>query len=150
MSHIKTGRIDSAGAYDAGKRFEEDPVGAMKDLFGDGIRHKLDEVPAQKNDKSGGSSDGSGAGGDGGAARDTADNTDRMANAMDDLIEIAKEARELASKEAVQHYTTQEIAVSVGDINPTIEKQQDIDGVIDQITEYILTGINTGAEAVHV
>jgi tape measure domain-containing protein len=148
MSHIKTGRIDSAGAYDAGKRFEEDPVGAMKDLFGDGIRHKLDEVPAQKNDNSGGSSGGSG--GDGGAARDTADNTGRMADAMDDLIEIAKEARELASKEAVQHYTTQEIAVSVGDINPTIEKQQDIDGVIDQITEYILTGINTGAEAVHV
>lgn len=100
-----------------------------------------------------GGSDGYGGGGssgDGGAARETADNTGRMADSMNDLIEIAKEARELASKEAVQHYTTQEIAVSVGDINPTIENQQDIDGVIDQITEYILTGINTGAEAVHV
>ena len=73
-----------------------------------------------------------------------------MANAMDDIIEIAKEARELASKEAIIHYTAGDIAVNVGDINPTIVKQQDVDGVIDQITEYILTGINTGAEAVHV
>lgn len=100
-----------------------------------------------------GGSDGSGSGGSGGdsgAAQRTADNTGRMADAMDDIIEIAKEARELASKEAIIHYTTQDIAVSVGDINPTIEKQQDVDGVIDQITEYILTGINTGAEAVHV
>lgn len=100
-----------------------------------------------------GGSDGYGGGGssgDGSAAQRTADNTGRMADSMNDLIEIAKEARELASKEAVLHYTTQEIAVSVGDINPTIEHQQDVDGVIDQITEYILTGINTGAEAVHV
>ena len=104
-------------------------------------------------DGGGGGSDGSGGGGsgsDGGAARQTADNTGKIADAMDDIIEIAKEARELASKEAINHYTTQEIAVSVGDINPTIEKQQDVDGVIDLITEYILTGINTGAEAVHV
>lgn len=150
MSHIKTGRIDLTNAYNLGQRFEENPIKTMKDLLGDGIRHELDEAQAQKNDKSGGGFDGSGAGGDGGAARDTADNTGRMANAMDDLIEIAKEARELASKEALIHYTAGDIAVNVGDINPTIERQQDVDGVIDQITEYILTGINTGAEAVHV
>lgn len=150
MSHIKTGRIDSAGAYDAGKRFEEDPAEAMRDLFGSGqdTLKKMLSGTQQDKDKTSGGTDGSG--GDGGAAQRTADNTGRMAAAMDDIIEIAKEARELASKEAILHYTTQEIAVNVGDINPTIEKTQDVDGVIDQITEYILTGINTGAEAVHV
>lgn len=129
--------------------FFENPLEKLKQGMQNGNNGKTVQDD-QDGGGSGGSDGAGGLGGDGGAARDTADNTGRMADAMDDLIEIAKEARELASKEAVQHYTTQEIAVSVGDINPTIENQQDIDGVIDQITEYILTGINTGAEAVHV
>lgn len=132
--------------YDMGYWLEKSPSGLLRGILGDGIPGKHEDAPVQQNDGSGDS----GSGGDGGAAQKTADNTGRMADSMDDLIEIAKEARELASKEAINHYTTQEIAVSVGDINPTIEKQQDVDGVIDLITEYILTGINTGAEAVHV
>lgn len=146
IAYQDIGRSMNSG-YDMGYMLQMSPRGLLKGILGDGVPN-IHADPAQQNNTPGGSSDGSG--GDGGAARETADNTGRMANAMDDLIEIAKEARELASKEAVQHYTTQEIAVSVGDINPTIENQQDIDGVIDQITEYILTGINTGAEAVHV
>lgn len=129
--------------------FLENPLEKLKQ----GMQNSNNGKTVQDDQDGGGSggSDGAGGlGGLGGAAQQTANNTGRMANAMDDMIEIAKEARELASKEAVQHYTTQEIAVSVGDINPTIEKQQDVDGVIDQITEYILTGINTSAEAVHV
>lgn len=128
--------------------FLENPLEKLKQ----GMQNSNNGKTVQDDQDGGGGSDGSGggSGGDGGAAQRTADNTGRMADAMDDIIEIAKEARELAGKEAVLHYTTQEIAVSVGDINPTIEKQQDVDGVIDQITEYILTGISTGAEAVHV
>ena len=129
--------------------FLENPLEKLKQ----GMQNSNNGKTVQDDQDGGGSggSDGAGGlGGLGGAAQQTANNTGRMANAMDDMIEIAKEARELASKEAINHYTTQEIAVSVGDINPTIEKQQDVDGVIDQITEYILTGINTGAEAVHV
>jgi tape measure domain-containing protein len=151
-------RADFAGSFGAaGKQvgdtiqdvsdFLENPLEKLKQGMQNGNNGKT----IQDSQDGGGGSDGTGgSGGDGGAAQRTADNTGRMADAMDDIIEIAKEARELASKEAVLHYTTQEIAVSVGDINPTIEKQQDVDGVIDQITEYILTGINTGAEAVHV
>ena len=129
--------------------FLENPLEKLKQ----GMQNSNNGKTVQDDQDSGGSggSDGAGGlGGLGGAAQQTADNTGRMANAMDDIIEIAKEARELASKEAIIHYTAGDIAVNVGDINPTIEKQQDVDGVIDQITEYILTGINTGAEAVHV
>lgn len=91
-----------------------------------------------------------GGAGDGGAARETADNTGRMADKLDDLADEVKDWIDTANQEAVLKYTKQEIAVSVGDINPTISEQQDIDGVIEQITEYILTGINTGAESVHI
>ena len=150
LNHIAyqdIGRSMKSG-YDTGYWLEKSPSGLLRGILGDGIPGKHKDAPTQQNGGSGDS--GSGGDGGGGAAQKTADNTGRMADSMDDLIEIANEARELASKEAVQHYTTQEIAVSVGDINPTIEKQQDVDGVIDQITEYILTGINTGAEAVHV
>lgn len=146
IAYQDIGRSMKSG-YDTGYMLQMSPRGLLKGILGDGVPN-IHADPAQQNNTPGGSSDGSGGGG--GAAQRTADNTGRMADSMNDLIEIAKEARELASKEAVQHYTTQEIAVSVGDINPTIENQQDIDGVIDQITEYILTGINTGAEAVHV
>lgn len=146
IAYQDIGRSMESG-YDTGYMLQMSPRGLLKGILGDGVPN-IHADPAQQNNTPGGSSDGSGGGG--GAAQRTADNTGRMADSMNDLIEIAKEARELASKEAVQHYTTQEIAVSVGDINPTIENQQDIDGVIDQITEYILTGINTGAEAVHV
>lgn len=143
IAYQDIGRSMESG-YDMGYWLEKSPSGLLRGILGDGIPGKHEDAPVQQNDGSGDSGSG------GGAAQKTADNTGRMADSMDDLIEIAKEARELASKEAINHYTTQEIAVSVGDINPTIEKQQDVDGVIDLITEYILTGINTGAEAVHV
>lgn len=141
---IDTG-IDTVRDFASGNFFEKLKQGMPSNSNGQTAYDNQD------NGSSGFDGSGSGgSGGDGGAAQKTADNTGRMADAMDDIIEIAKEARELAGKEAVLHYTTQEIVVSVGDINPTIEHQQDVDGVIDQITEYILTGINTGAEAVHV
>ncbi len=149
IAYQDIGRSMKSG-YDMGYWLEKSPSGLLRGILGDGIPGKHEDAPVQQNDGSGDSGSGGDGGGGGGAAQKTADNTGRMADSMDDLIEIAEEARELASKEAINHYTTQEIAVSVGDINPTIEKQQDVDGVIDLITEYILTGINTGAEAVHV
>ena len=79
----------------------------------------------------------------------TADNTGKMADVLDAIDDEVKDWRDFANQEAIIKYTKQELAVSVGDINPTINQQQDIDGVIDYVTGYIMEGLSTGAEMVH-
>ena len=129
--------------YRTGSELEKDPAKFLRGIFGGGVDKEPPTAPEreEKDDSKNG---------DGGAARETADNTGRMADQLDDLAGSVKDWIDLANQDAVLNYTKQEIALSVGDINPIISERQDIDGVIEQITEYITTGINTGAEFVHI
>lgn len=79
----------------------------------------------------------------------TADNTGKIADSMDILGDEVKDLKEFANQEMINYYTRQEYNVSVGDINNSINRPADIDGVIDQVTMYIMEGMNSGAEKVH-
>lgn len=97
--------------------------------------------------------DNSGGGDDGGVGKNTgrtADNTGRMADALDMLEDEVKDLREFANQEMINYYTHKEYSVTVGDINNSISRPADIDGVIDKVTLYLREGMNSGAEAVHI
>lgn len=79
----------------------------------------------------------------------TADNTGKIADSMDILENEVKDLKEFANQEMINYYTNKEYKVTVGDINNSINRPADIDGVIDQVTMYIMEGMNSGAEAVH-
>lgn len=79
----------------------------------------------------------------------TADNTGRIADSLDILEDEVKELREFANQEMVNYYTNKEYTVTVGDINNSISRPADVDGVITQVTTYLREGMNSGAEFVH-
>ena len=145
---------NAKGAYGVGQRFETEGVNylgdIMKNVFGGGVENKVKELIQQKddNDNKPSMDDDSGKQTAGNTGR-TADNTGKMADVLDAIDDEVKDWRDFANQEAIIKYTKQELAVSVGDINPTINQQQDIDGVIDYVTGYIMEGLSTGAEMVH-
>lgn len=73
-----------------------------------------------------------------------------MADALDMLEDEVKDLREFANQEMINYYTNKEYKVTVGDINNSINRPADIDGVITQVTQYIREGMSSSAEAVHV
>ena len=92
------------------------------------------------------------AGDDGGTAKntkDTADNTQKIADAMDIMDEDLKFMREVAEQEVVNKYTTAKVEINMENIN-NVSKDVDFDGIITHIGEQIAEATANGAEAVHI
>lgn len=70
------------------------------------------------------------------AGRDTAGNTKKLADSVDMLEDDIKYLRDLASREAINRYTTAEIKVNMRNEN-YINNEMDIDGVIDRFGERV-------------
>lgn len=83
------------------------------------------------------------------SGKQTAGNTGKMAKSLDDLEDDMKDWRAIAEQEAINYYTNKDYKISVGDINNSINKPADVDGVISSITRYLREGMSAGAEAVH-
>lgn len=77
-----------------------------------------------------------------------ADNTGSMADSMDISKEDLKYMRDVAEREAINRYTTAQIAVDFKNTS-TINSNMDIDGVMNKFTEALREAVNTSAEAVH-
>ncbi|MPN51514.1 hypothetical protein SDC9_199162 [bioreactor metagenome] len=77
-----------------------------------------------------------------------ADNTGSMADSMDISKEDLKYMRDVAEREAINRYTTAQIAVDFKN-TATINSNMDIDGVMNKFTEVLREAVNTSAEEVH-
>ena len=92
------------------------------------------------------------SGNDGGTAKntkDTADNTQKIAEAMDIMDEDLKFMRDIVEQEVINKYTTAKIEINMENIN-NISKDVDFDGIITHIGEQIAEATVNGAEAVHI
>lgn len=95
---------------------------------------------------------GAGDGDDGGTAKntkDTADNTKKIADAMDIMDEDLKFMREMAEQEVINKYTTASVEINLENIN-NVSSEVDFDGIITHIGEQIAQAAASGAEAVHI
>lgn len=86
---------------------------------------------------------------EGKAAKDTADNTGRMADAMDIQEEDLKYLRDMAEQEAINRYTTAEVNIEMGGISNNISNNMDLDGVVTYLNDSLLEAMQAGAEEVH-
>ena len=91
-------------------------------------------------------------GDDGGTAKntkDTADNTKKIADAMDIMDEDLKLMREMAEQEVINKYTTASVEINLENIN-NVSSEVDFDGIMTHIGEQIAQAAASGAEAVHI
>jgi len=84
-----------------------------------------------------------------GPAKDTAGNTGRMADKMDDLDTDLKYLREVAEQEIINKYTTAEIRIDMGGVRNTVSSDVDLDGMMSHMGESLFEAMQSGAEKVH-
>jgi hypothetical protein len=84
-----------------------------------------------------------------GPAKDTAGNTGRMADKMDDLDTDLKYLREVAEQEIINKYTTAEIKIDMGGVRNTVSSDVDLDGMMSYMGESLFEAMQSGAEKVH-
>lgn len=83
-----------------------------------------------------------------GDTKKTADNTGKMADAMEITDEDIKYLRDIAEKEAVNKFTTASIKVDMQN-NNTIGNNMDIDGMVSQLESKLQESMERAAEGVH-
>lgn len=84
------------------------------------------------------------------AGKQTAENTGRMADAIDALDEDLKYLREVSERQLVEKYTTVPVTVHVGGITNNVASDMDLDGVVDRLTAGIRDGIANSVQEVHI
>lgn len=79
----------------------------------------------------------------------TAANTEKTSKAVASSTEDLKYLREIASREAVNRFTTAEIKVAMTNHN-SIDKDMDVDGVVEHLRKKVEQEMQAAAEGVHV
>lgn len=79
---------------------------------------------------------------------DTANNTGKIADAMDITEEDLKYLRDLAEQEVINRFTTAEINIEMNN-NNNISSENDLDGIVSGLEEKIYEMANSMAEGVH-
>ena len=83
-----------------------------------------------------------------GAAKDTAANTGRMADAMEISEEDLKYLRDIAERETINRFTTAEIKLDMTNYN-TVNGDQDLDGLVETLGEKLHEMMAMSAEGRH-
>lgn len=78
-----------------------------------------------------------------------ADEGKRAADALDSSKEDLRYLREIAEREAINKYTTASVTIEMGGMTNNINNEMDVDGVVDVLTEGLLTNMAAGAREVH-
>lgn len=78
-------------------------------------------------------------------AKDTADNTGAMKDAMEITDEDLKYLRDIAEQDAINRFTTAEVKVDMTNHN-NINSEVDLDGIINSLGEGVYEGLQTIAE----
>ena len=71
-------------------------------------------------------------------------NTNTIAGALTEDIQYLRDA---AEREAINRFTTAQITVEMGGINNTVTSNQDLDGMMDYLTEKVSEELNNTAQA---
>lgn len=80
---------------------------------------------------------------------DIADSTGGMAKSLDVSNEQLQYLRDIAERDAINHFTTAEVKIDMTGMNNRIEGSADLDGVISQLTDGFAEALVTAAEGVH-
>lgn len=139
-------------AFQTGTRdfvYNFNPLDSIKNAMGGDINATPYTMPELNNIPNYGALAGGDDGGTAKNTKDTADNTQKIADAMDIMDEDLKFMREMAEQEVINKYTTTKIEINMENIN-NISKEVDFDGFITHIGEQIAEATANGAEAVHI
>ena len=79
----------------------------------------------------------------------TADNTGKTADALAVTEEQLEYLRDIAERDAINHFTTAEVKIDMTGMTNRIDGSADLDGVISQLTEGFTEALVTAAEGVH-
>lgn len=79
----------------------------------------------------------------------TAENTAKMANAMEASEEDLRYLRDLAEQEVINRFTTAEIKVDLGGVVNQVDKDVDLDGMVEYLEEKLYETMRVAAEGVH-
>lgn len=86
----------------------------------------------------------------GGSLNDIANSAGAMANSLAMTDEDLKYMRDIAERETVNRFTTAEIVVNMGGITNQVNKMDDLDGIVEYLTNGINQAVEAGAEGVHI
>lgn len=136
-------RMNYKDSYDSGYEYG-DNIGAKNDLIsknskGTGIdsTNPTNSVPTTTDLA------GTQAGTD---IENTAENTANIAKSVSDSTEEIKYLRDVAEREVINRFTTAEIKVNMGGIHNKVNKNTDLDGVVNHLENQLYESLNSTAE----
>lgn len=144
---MKLGRFEYGAAWDAGYSFGE---GIDESIANFDPSSLFDTNIPGADDYANLSDYGSGIGGIGSGVDDIAGNTGAIKDSMDITEEDLKYLRDIAEQEAINRFTTAEINIDQSGMQNTINKDTDIDGVVNMLTDAVNETIDRMAEGVHI
>lgn len=143
---MKLGRFEYGAAWDAGYSFGE---GIDESIANFDPSSLFDTNVPGADDYANLSDYGSGIGGIGSGVDDIAGNTGKIADGMEITEEDLKYLRDIAEQEAVNRFTTAEINIDQSGMQNVINKDVDLDGMVDKLSDSVRESIAIVAEGVH-
>ena len=140
---MKLGRFEYGAAWDAGYSFGE---GIDESIANFDPSSLFDTNVPGAGDYADLSNYGAGLAGDVG---DIAGNTGAIKDSMDITEEDLKYLRDIAEQEAINRFTTAEIHVDQSGMQNIINKDMDLDGVVDKLSDSVKETLSIVAEGVH-
>lgn len=143
---MKLGRFEYGAAWDAGYSFGEGIDESIANFDPSSLFNT--NVPGA-DDYANLGNYGSGIGGIGSGVDDIAGNTGKIADSMDITEEDLKYLRDIAEQEAINRFTTAEINIDQSGMQNVINKDIDLDGMVDKLSDSVRESIAIVAEGVH-
>lgn len=140
---MKLGRFEYGAAWDAGYSFGE---GIDESIANFDPSSLFDTNVPGAGDYADLSNYGAGLAGDVG---DIAGNTGAIKDSMDITEEDLKYLRDIAEQEAINRFTTAEINIDQSGMQNVINKDVDLDGMVDKLSDSVRESIAIVAEGVH-